>query len=113
MAGLVPAIHAFFLLMPQGVDARNKRGHDEACVDLIAGVATTERDPRSAPHHLALRARCCGASGAHRQVLARHTSLTFFSGRLRTGRPVAAWIALSTAGAVTQIVGSPTPPQKS
>jgi hypothetical protein len=42
-----------------------------------------------------------------------YTSFTFFSGRLRTGLPVAAWIALSTAGATTQIVGSPTPPQKS
>ena len=42
-----------------------------------------------------------------------HTSFTFFSGKLRTGLPVAAKIALSTAGATTQIVGSPTPPQKS
>jgi hypothetical protein len=28
MAGLVPAIHALFLLMHQDVDARDKRGHD-------------------------------------------------------------------------------------
>lgn len=42
-----------------------------------------------------------------------YTSFTFFSGSSRTGLPVAAWIALSTAGATTQIVGSPTPPQKS
>jgi hypothetical protein len=28
MAGLVPAIHAFVLLMLQDVDARDKRGHD-------------------------------------------------------------------------------------
>src|SRR6185312_9373012 len=42
-----------------------------------------------------------------------YTSLTFFSGKLRTGLPVAAWMALSTAGAATQMVGSPTPPQKS
>ena len=41
------------------------------------------------------------------------TNLTSFSGKLRTGLPVAAKIALSTAGATTQIVGSPTPPQKS
>src|SRR5437763_653761 len=33
------------------------------------------------------------------------------SGRLRMRRPVAAKIALSTAGAATAIVGSPTPPQ--
>jgi hypothetical protein len=42
-----------------------------------------------------------------------YTSRTFFSGRLRTGLPVAARMALSTAGATTEIVGSPTPPQKS
>src|ERR1019366_424450 len=43
----------------------------------------------------------------------RYTNFTFFSGRLRTGLPVAAKMALSTAGATTLIVGSPTPPQKS
>jgi hypothetical protein len=47
----------------------------------------------------------------HRQR--RYTSFTFLSGRLRIGLPVAAKMALSTAGATTQIVGSPTPPQKS
>jgi hypothetical protein len=29
MAGLVPAIHAFLAVFHQGVDARDKRGHDE------------------------------------------------------------------------------------
>jgi hypothetical protein len=43
----------------------------------------------------------------------RYASLAFLSGKLRTGLPVAAWIALSTAGVTTQMVGSPTPPQKS
>ena len=42
-----------------------------------------------------------------------YTSFTFFSGRLRTGLPVAAKIAFITAGVTTQMVGSPTPPQKS
>src|SRR5262249_26200235 len=42
-----------------------------------------------------------------------YTSLTFLSGKLRTGLPVAAKIALRTAGVTTEIVGSPTPPQKS
>jgi hypothetical protein len=45
--------------------------------------------------------------------LRRYTSFTFLSGRLRTGLPVAAKIAFITAGVTTQIVGSPTPPQKS
>jgi hypothetical protein len=42
-----------------------------------------------------------------------YTSFTFFSGNCRTGLPIAAWIAFITAGATTQMVGSPTPPQKS
>jgi hypothetical protein len=45
--------------------------------------------------------------------LCRYTSFTFLSGRLRTGLPVAAKIAFITAGVTTQMVGSPTPPQKS
>jgi hypothetical protein len=53
-----------------------------------------------------------GGGGKQRFVL-DYTSLTFFSGRLRTGLPVAAKIAFITDGATTQMVGSPTPPQKS
>ena len=56
------------------------------------------------------RASTRGCSG-HKP--APQASLMFFNGKLRTGLPVAAWMALSTAGATTQIVGSPTPPQKS
>jgi hypothetical protein len=44
--------------------------------------------------------------------LRRYTSFTFLSGRLRTGLPVAAKIAFITAGVTTQMVGSPTPPQR-
>jgi hypothetical protein len=40
-------------------------------------------------------------------------SFTCFSGRLRTGLPMAECTAFSTLGVTTQIVGSPTPPQKS
>lgn len=42
-----------------------------------------------------------------------YVSFTFFNGNCRTGLPVAAWMAFSTAGVTTQMVGSPTPPQKS
>src|SRR5580693_914963 len=49
----------------------------------------------------------------HRRLRLHYTSFTFFSGRLRTGLPVAAKIAFITEGATTQMVGSPTPPQKS
>jgi hypothetical protein len=38
-------------------------------------------------------------------------SFTLLSGSVCTGLPVAAKIAFKTAGAATQIVGSPTPPQ--
>ena len=54
-----------------------------------------------------------GYAGQSRRARKVYTSLTFFSGRLRTGVPVAAKIAVRTAGVTTQIVGSPTPPQKS
>jgi len=43
--------------------------------------------------------------GSHRR------KSVFFSGTERTRLPVAAAIALSTAGAATAMVGSPTPPQ--
>ena len=57
--------------------------------------------------------RARGLAPAPRNDQDGYTSFTFFSGNSRTGLPVAAWIALSTAGATTQMVGSPTPPQKS
>jgi len=39
MAGLVPAIHVFLDARPQGVDARDKPGHDGgACRALCIGV---------------------------------------------------------------------------
>ncbi len=60
-----------------------------------------------------LPARGRGELIVETQSSRRYTSFTFLSGRLRTGLPVAAKIALSTAGATTQMVGSPTPPQKS
>jgi hypothetical protein len=46
-------------------------------------------------------------------ALIRYAKFTFFSGRLRTGLPVAAKTAFNTEDATTLMVGSPTPPQKS
>jgi hypothetical protein len=85
----------------------------------IVNTAKNHQSPRSrtvAPQHPAKSGgrpedQHLGAAGVFREP--RQTSLTFFNGRLRIGLPVAAKIALSTAGAATQIVGSPTPPQKS
>jgi hypothetical protein len=34
MPGLVPAIHIFFFIGAQDVDARDKPGHDESNTDL-------------------------------------------------------------------------------
>ena len=67
--------------------------------------------PRCSLRGYGFRAR--GLTPAPRNDETPYTSFTFFSGKLRTGLPVAAWIALTTAGATTQMVGSPTPPQKS
>jgi hypothetical protein len=50
---------------------------------------------------------------ANRRAASRYAKVMscFFSGTERIRLPVAAKNALSTAGAATQIVGSPTPPQ--
>jgi hypothetical protein len=77
-------------------------------VGNVAGLSALyrppKRDGRPEDRHL-------GAAGVFSK--SPQTSFTFFSGKLRIGLPVAAKIAFSTAGAATQIVGSPTPPQKS
>ena len=73
--------------------------------------------PPSGEGGCAVPARIFSVDGGHAALCApyaySYTSFTFFSGNSRTGLPIAAWIALSTAGATTQMVGSPTPPQKS
>jgi len=53
----------------------------------------------------------CAPSG-RRLTFHANDRLWFFSGNERIRLPVALKNALSTAGAATQIVGSPTPPQK-
>src|SRR5919202_1048797 len=50
-------------------------------------------------------------AGRARGFVHASVMLWFFSGNDRMRLPVAAKIALSTAGAPTKIVGSPTPPQ--
>jgi len=44
MAGLVPAIHAFDIHRKQGVDARDKRGHDESVI-MKAGMTAFDMHP--------------------------------------------------------------------
>jgi hypothetical protein len=39
MAGLVPAIHVFAVACFEGVDARDKRGHDETEVSALTLAA--------------------------------------------------------------------------
>ena len=88
-----------------------------------ASAAMTDLGERS-PLVLFLRRRWPGVKWIHTLVASMpnavrklapicYANFTFFSGRLRTGLPVAAKIAFSTAGATTLMVGSPTPPQKS
>jgi len=76
-------------------------GSDDSVLAGSSSVATIDEFSRRASNRLPRERRL------------PYTSLTFFSGRLRTGLPVAAKMAFITAGFTTQIVGSPTPPQKS
>jgi hypothetical protein len=81
-----------------------------------SGIRARVRSFRDNPMNiLNQRAPRFPGAPAEIHVLGRrsYTSFTFLSGRLRTGLPVAAKIAFITAGVTTQIVGSPTPPQKS
>src|SRR5260370_29920741 len=57
---------------------------------------------------LKVKRRALGAASLHHA----NEMLWFFNGNERMRLPVAAKYALRTAGAATQIVGSPTPPQK-
>jgi hypothetical protein len=79
-------------------------GYPPNCRHL--GSMVPRQIPTGAP--VARSARC-----TETLRLRRYTSFTFLSGRSRTGLPVAAKIAFITAGVTTQMVGSPTPPQKS
>jgi len=80
----------------------------------VQGSAPQDLPRSQRQGRVALQEASCVARDGHAPVPNPcYTSLTFFSGRLRTGFPVAAKIALSTAGVTTQMVGSPTPPQKS
>lgn len=65
----------------------------------------TEHETKKTPHEAAFFP--AGDSSAHTN------RIPLLNGTCRTGLPVAAKIAFSTAGTTTQMVGSPTPPQKS
>ena len=93
--------------------------HEDDCGENVDGLQTKRplqgKRPRSGRNYQvvisgAAQRRTRNDSG---EMVFAYTSFTFFSGRLRIGLPVAAKIPLSTAGAATQMVGSPTPPQKS
>src|SRR4051812_26753053 len=97
-------LHVFVLEV--GAQAESAAG-----APLAGGAMTSRRQRRLAMDTIAHRFAQAAALVELRHC--GYTSVAFFSGRLRTGLPVAAWIAFSTAGATTQMVGSPTPPQKS
>ena len=76
-----------------------------SCGGLIRNGITRINSKRSvAALSLPLLMRPCSAMHSR-------SSVRLSSGP--TGLPVAAWMAFNTAGATTQMVGSPTPPQKS
>jgi len=70
------------------------------------GLAAQRAARRASPPRIRRRWRVVATDAT------AHTSEWFFSGNWRMRLPVAAKMALSTAGAATAIVGSPTPPQK-
>jgi hypothetical protein len=79
--------------------------------DEVAGTVKKKGKPHCGlPTFLYAPSPACGGRPGWGRP---YTSFWFLSGSERTGLPVAAWIALSTEGVTTQIVGSPTPPQKS
>ena len=85
--------------------------HDSPSTTRRAGrrVGRSGTAPASDQRSTAISATHGTGSAARRQARFRSW---FISGSERMRLPVAAKIALSTAGAATAIVGSPTPPQK-
>src|SRR6516162_5329563 len=91
---------------------------------LIWKSQAREVDSRARPHPAAAHAaahsvnwapffgRWSGGFLAAASLRHANEMLWFFNGNERMRLPVAAKYALSTAGGATQIVGSPTPPQK-
>ena len=103
--------------------ARNRK---RGCkIDYMAAMyfgrrpAAARRAARAAPREESSAPRgapgfACSAAAGSAAALVDHANEMswFFSGTERMRLPVAAKNALSTAGAATKIVGSPTPPQK-
>lgn len=92
-----------------------KRGTDVS----TRGEAAWQPEQAAAPAGGSAHARAAAAIEAQPIAAARCLRIAYtivmpwlFSGNVRMRRPVAAKNALRTAGAATQIVGSPTPPQK-
>lgn len=83
-------------------------------VNAVSSASLADRTPAAHPATIAANAT---AATSRKLRGFRPTQISVSplsaSGRVRTGLPVAAKIAFSTAGTATQIVGSPTPPQKS
>ena len=107
-----------FAYFPNAVGVANVREFADRMATLPAYVTRLEAGAGFAELADFLLGRS-GAFGGDQVPLGSVASLLryaffrswFLSGRLRMRLPVAAKIALSTAGAATAIVGSPTPPQ--
>jgi hypothetical protein len=97
---------------PEQADAPGGAGEAACAAPAIARISTAATAARvdimrRPPYSLG------GASPTRRPIRTAHTMRMFWflSGKLRMRFPVAAKMALSTDGAATQMVGSPTPPQ--
>ncbi len=107
--------------MAQSTRSRVPIHHDTSTARRIAGFGSKGPGNRVSDHVEAhrhslradLRVRDQYRDGRGESVLARQANVSpwFFKGSERTRLPVAAKIALHTAGAIDACPGSPTPPQ--
>ncbi len=116
-----PVRKACIVVMISAAGRPARRGTGVCTSALAAWQPEHDLAPGGASTAAALTVPPNDASNTKPRIACRSTAQTrqadfrswFINGSERMRLPVAAKIALSTAGAATEIVGSPTPPQKS
>jgi hypothetical protein len=114
VAGRFPERKSSIALMIRAWSSPARRGTG----DVSRAEVGWQPEHAAAPAGGSADATTAAAIEAHPIAVARMLRMAytiwmpwFFSGKVRMRLPVAAAYAFSTAGAATQIVGSPTPPQ--
>lgn len=114
VAGRVPERNSCMALTMSARSRPARRGTGV----VTPGEAAWQPEHAAAPAGGSAEAATAAAIEAHPIAAARRLRMAytrampwFLSGNVRMRRPVAAKNALRTAGAATQMVGSPTPPQ--